>query len=76
MSKNPNYFAMTLPELLEYEEREREANEKLLKKQKRLKKTCDGLGKAQKATSTVATQTGPKGLFRGLLAKLAKKSEA
>ena len=76
MAKTPNFFAMTLPELMEWEANEREENERLLKKQKRLKKTCDGLGKAQKTATVVRDQTGQRGIIRGLIAKLTKKSEA
>lgn len=76
MSKIPNYYAMTLPELLELRRMQGERNQKFLEKErKKYAKRSKNLGTAAKVTKSAGEATKPGGLFSRLIASLGKDKE-
>ena len=77
MSKIPNFYAMSLPELLELRKQQNLQNQKYLEEQrKKGAKAVKRLGTAQKALKTTADATKKGGFLQRLLASFGKESES
>ena len=76
MSKIPNFYAMSVDELFELQEADKQRNQKYLAAQlKKGRERSKKLGNAAKATKTVADATKEGGLLRRLIASFGKSKE-